>query len=131
MKEALLRVVVCALSLLVGGPLALLLPRALRTLGLERTNYQGRAICSGGGLLRALKGFWLLGAGLAATGPPVLAQFLGLSIPYARLEARREVMLGDTGANALGAALGVGAALVLPIWAQALALLVLVLFHAW
>lgn len=237
MNEAFLKLLVFALSALVGGPLSLLLPRTLRVLGLEKSNYQGEAICSGGGVLfvlaavpwfwmqaqqgnlavaaaavgfgvlgflddrwgtpefkglrghlralrqgrvttgfvkaagglvlacglawmlfrspralvaaplialsanllnlldlrplRALKGFWLLGLPLLWTGSPVLAQLLGLTIPYARLEARRTLMLGDTGSNALGAALGTAAVLVLPVWAQGLALLALALFHLW
>lgn len=81
--------------------------------------------------LRTLKGFWLLSAGLLGAGPPLLAQLWGLSLPYARLEARRRVMLGDTGANALGGALGVSAALLLPYWAQALAVTLLLGFHVW
>src|SRR5207249_359864 len=59
--------------------------------------------------LRALKLFWLLGAAMVWGGSPPLAQLLGLSVPYARLEAGRAVMLGDTGANALGGVLGVTA----------------------
>jgi UDP-GlcNAc:undecaprenyl-phosphate/decaprenyl-phosphate GlcNAc-1-phosphate transferase len=81
--------------------------------------------------LRALKAFWLLGLGLAWTGPLLLIQFLGLSLPYARLEARRTVMLGDTGSNALGAVLGVVAATVLPGWGEGLAVLALLSFHLW
>jgi UDP-GlcNAc:undecaprenyl-phosphate GlcNAc-1-phosphate transferase len=70
------------------------------------------------GRLPALPGWWpswLRGA----LQPPVTA--LGLLGPalaaarlYAPLEARRRAMLGDTGANALGALLGVTACVVLP-----------------
>jgi UDP-N-acetylmuramyl pentapeptide phosphotransferase/UDP-N-acetylglucosamine-1-phosphate transferase len=80
--------------------------------------------------LRALKAFWLLGGSLAVWSP-VAALCLGLSIPYARLEARRQVMLGDTGANALGGLLGLSAAALLPLWAQGLAAALLLAFHAW
>jgi UDP-N-acetylmuramyl pentapeptide phosphotransferase/UDP-N-acetylglucosamine-1-phosphate transferase len=81
--------------------------------------------------LRALKVFWLLGAGLFLPGPLLLAQALGLSLPYARLEARRAVMLGDTGANSLGALLGVAAAIALPPWGDCLAVALLAAFHVW
>jgi UDP-GlcNAc:undecaprenyl-phosphate/decaprenyl-phosphate GlcNAc-1-phosphate transferase len=81
--------------------------------------------------LRALKLFWLLGGALAVPGPLLLAQLLGISLPYARLEARRQVMLGDTGANALGAVTGLAAAALLPVWAQAAVVAVLAGVHAW
>jgi UDP-N-acetylmuramyl pentapeptide phosphotransferase/UDP-N-acetylglucosamine-1-phosphate transferase len=47
------------------------------------------------------------------------------------LEARRRVMLGDTGANALGGALGTAAAMLLPLWTQAAAVMLLLGFHLW
>lgn len=81
--------------------------------------------------LRALKAFWLLAVPLLLPGPAVCVQIFGLSLPYARLEAQRRVMLGDTGANALGALLGLTACLVLPPWAQCLCLAALVGLHAW
>ena len=81
--------------------------------------------------LRTLKGFWFLALPLAWTGPLLPVQFLGLSLPYLRLEAQRRVMLGDTGANALGAVVGVSLVLALPWWGLAGALGVLVLFHGW
>ncbi|HTE17395.1 MAG TPA: hypothetical protein VK689_03315, partial [Armatimonadota bacterium] len=81
--------------------------------------------------LRALKLFWLLALPLSATGPLLLIQLVGLSLPYARLEATRRVMLGDTGANALGAALGVALTLALPTWGLAGLLALLVLAHLW
>ena len=58
---------------------------------------------------------WLRGAPqpplavLALLGPPVAAMLL-----YVPMEARRRAMLGDTGANALGALFGVAACVVLP-----------------
>jgi UDP-N-acetylmuramyl pentapeptide phosphotransferase/UDP-N-acetylglucosamine-1-phosphate transferase len=81
--------------------------------------------------LRCLKAFWLLGLPLLAIGPAVLAQFYGLSIPYAPREARREVMLGDVGANALGAVLGAAAAGVLRHPAQWAFVALLLAFHLW
>ena len=65
--------------------------------------------------LRALKAFWLLGSLLLAGGAPFpLAALLGLSLAYVPQEARRTVMLGDTGANALGAVMGIAAVVTLP-----------------
>jgi len=81
--------------------------------------------------LRALKAFWLLGVPLALAGSPVLAQFVGLSLPYAWLEGRRRVMLGDTGANLLGGAVGTAAVAALPIEAILAAAAVLATFHLW
>lgn len=81
--------------------------------------------------LRTLKGFWLLSVALLWSAPPLLAQLWGMSLPYARLEARRRVMLGDTGANALGGAVGTAAMLLLPLWSQGLAVLLLLAFHLW
>lgn len=80
--------------------------------------------------LRALKVFWVFGGALFVISPPLLGLFLGLSAPYAFLERRRKVMLGDTGSNALGAVLGVSAA-GLPWWGQALMVVLLVAFHLW
>jgi len=236
MNSSLLRITLLLLGAVLGGLGAALLPRVLRVLGLERTNYQGQPIAAGGGLLfvisalpwlafgshsdlrvtlavvgfgvlgfvddrwgtaefkglrghlralrggrlttgavkalggvllasglalwnapkpgavagallialsanllnlldlrplRTLKGFWLLSAGLLWAAPPLLAQLWGMSLPYARLEARRRVMLGDTGANALGGALGTAAVLLLPLWAQVVAVLLLLAFHLW
>jgi UDP-GlcNAc:undecaprenyl-phosphate GlcNAc-1-phosphate transferase len=81
--------------------------------------------------LRALKLFWLLALPLLSFSGPVLWSTLGLTLPYSRLEARRRVMLGDTGANLLGGLLGFYAAAVLPPPAQAAIALLLVVFHAW
>lgn len=81
--------------------------------------------------LRALKVFWAVALPLLLTGSPVLWQTFGLSLPYARLEARRQVMLGDTGANLLGGLVGVCAAAVLPWWAALSATGLLGAFHLW
>src|SRR5262249_29453850 len=67
--------------------------------------------------LRALKGFALLGLvvftwGLAgARSSPATARgaLIGAAAAYAPFEARRTVMLGDAGANLLGAVLGLAA----------------------
>jgi UDP-GlcNAc:undecaprenyl-phosphate GlcNAc-1-phosphate transferase len=81
--------------------------------------------------LRALKLFWLAGAALAAWSPAVLAGCAGASLPYAWQEARRRVMLGDTGANGLGALLGYCAARALPAWGTALLAGLLMALHLW
>jgi UDP-N-acetylmuramyl pentapeptide phosphotransferase/UDP-N-acetylglucosamine-1-phosphate transferase len=81
--------------------------------------------------LRTLKLFWLAAASLVWASPVVLAQLLGLSLGYAPLEARRRTMLGDTGANALGGAIGTAAAMTLPGWAQGVVVVLLVVFHVW
>jgi UDP-N-acetylmuramyl pentapeptide phosphotransferase/UDP-N-acetylglucosamine-1-phosphate transferase len=81
--------------------------------------------------LRTLKAFWLFSVGLLGVAPPVLWAYVGLSVPYARLEAKRRVMLGDAGANLLGGVLGCLAAVVLPPLAQASLVLLLAAFHAW
>ena len=62
---------------------------------------------------------WLRGA----PGPPaavasLLGPALAAALLYAPLESRRRAMLGDTGANALGALLGVAACVVLPLAGQ-------------
>src|SRR5205823_765176 len=51
---------------------------------------------------------------MALLGPALAAALL-----YVPLEARRRTMLGDTGANALGALLGVAACALLPLAGQA------------
>ncbi len=81
--------------------------------------------------LRALKIFWLLGLIPTLAGPLLLTQTWSLTLPYARREARAELMLGDTGSNALGALLGVVGALMLPPALQAGVVAALVLFHVW
>lgn len=81
--------------------------------------------------LRALKALWLLGSPAALLGSPVIGLCLGYSLPYARREGRREWMLGDTGSNALGAAVGCAAASRLPLAGQVLGGLVLIAIHFW
>jgi hypothetical protein len=89
--------------------------------------------------LRALKVFalaalplWLAGAtaGIAAPIPAGLGALLGAGAVYARWEARREAMLGDAGANLLGALLGLAAAS-LPWSAQAAWVAALLALHAY
>jgi UDP-GlcNAc:undecaprenyl-phosphate GlcNAc-1-phosphate transferase len=92
--------------------------------------------------LRAAKGALLLGAlvtaatlffgGRAAELAPLLL-VAGAMAPYLPWEARRRVMLGDAGANFLGAAVAVVAALALASSPVTLALLtaLLLLLHAW
>jgi UDP-GlcNAc:undecaprenyl-phosphate GlcNAc-1-phosphate transferase len=81
--------------------------------------------------LRTLKAFWLFSLPLLVVAPPVLWASVGLSVPYAGLEAKRRVMLGDTGANLLGGLVGCLAAIALPPLAQAILVLLLAAFHAW
>jgi UDP-GlcNAc:undecaprenyl-phosphate GlcNAc-1-phosphate transferase len=81
--------------------------------------------------LRALKVFWLLSLPLLLTAPLPLVQLAGIAAGYAPAEAKRRVMLGDTGSNLLGCALGVALALSLPIPGLAVAVGLLVLLHAW
>jgi UDP-N-acetylmuramyl pentapeptide phosphotransferase/UDP-N-acetylglucosamine-1-phosphate transferase len=81
--------------------------------------------------LRTLKAFWAFALSLVWAGPLLLAALLGLSVPYSRLEARRSVMLGDVGANGLGAATGVAAAQLLPPAAQVILVALLLAFHLW
>lgn len=88
--------------------------------------------------LRALKGFWVTALplwGWAIVSDPagqavrMLGAMLGGTIAYAEWEARRESMLGDAGANMLGAFLGFTAAVLLPWPVQAGAVALLVAFH--
>jgi UDP-N-acetylmuramyl pentapeptide phosphotransferase/UDP-N-acetylglucosamine-1-phosphate transferase len=81
--------------------------------------------------LRTLKAFWALGVLAAPFGPAPLVALLGSSWCYARMEARRVVMLGDTGANCLGAAVGCTLAVILPPAAIVAGVLALVAFHGW
>jgi hypothetical protein len=63
---------------------------------------------------------WLRGApGSPAVAVALLGLALAPALLYAPLEARRRAMLGDTGANALGALLGVAACALLPLAGQA------------
>lgn len=80
--------------------------------------------------LRALKCFWLLAAPLVLGSAPAALVF-GLSLPYARLEAARRVMLGDAGSNALGGLLGVLAVKALPWWGEITAATALLGLHLW
>lgn len=81
--------------------------------------------------LRALKLFWLLGAAMVPVAPATLAALLGATWAYARREARGEVMLGDAGANCLGAVLGLCAYLVLPVPAAWATAALAAVFHLW
>jgi UDP-GlcNAc:undecaprenyl-phosphate/decaprenyl-phosphate GlcNAc-1-phosphate transferase len=64
---------------------------------------------------------WLRGApGSPAVAVALLGPAMAAALLYAPLEARRRTMLGDTGANALGALLGVAACALLPLAGQLL-----------
>ncbi|MGE5508955.1 MAG: hypothetical protein ACM3RP_10805 [Chitinophagales bacterium] len=84
---------------------------------------------------RAFKGFVLLGAGalaLGAPGHPVwgwLSPLAGAAAVFAGHDLRAEVMMGDTGSNVLGAAVGVAAAWTGGFGVRLGWLLALVLFH--
>jgi hypothetical protein len=75
---------------------------------------------------RAAKAFLLGGAGVLPAGPawavavPLLALY-GATIPAGWLDLRERGMLGDSGANAIGFALGAGLYTVLPGWGVAVA----------
>ena len=75
---------------------------------------------------RAAKAFLLAGAGVLPAGPtwavavPLLALY-GAVIPAGWLDLRERGMLGDSGANAIGFAVGAGLYTVLPGWATWLA----------
>ncbi len=75
--------------------------------------------------LRALKCFWLGALPLALAGPGPLLAVVGATVGYAPSEARRRLMLGDTGANLLGGLLGaaVAQALSTPVLVVGVALL--------
>jgi UDP-GlcNAc:undecaprenyl-phosphate/decaprenyl-phosphate GlcNAc-1-phosphate transferase len=63
---------------------------------------------------------WLRGGpGSPAVAVALLGPALAAALLYAPLEARRRTMLGDTGANALGALLGISACVLLPLAGQA------------
>jgi UDP-GlcNAc:undecaprenyl-phosphate/decaprenyl-phosphate GlcNAc-1-phosphate transferase len=63
---------------------------------------------------------WLRGGlGAPTLWMALLGPALAAALLYAPLEARRRTMLGDTGANALGALLGVAACALLPLAGQA------------
>jgi hypothetical protein len=75
---------------------------------------------------RAAKAFLVAGAGVLVAGPawagavPLLAVY-GAEIPSAWLDLREHAMLGDAGANALGAVVGAGLYTILPGWGLGLA----------
>ncbi len=83
---------------------------------------------------RALKVFfaWGLAVAAAAWGSPgslLLAPLLGSALAYARRDLRGEAMLGDTGSNLLGAALGVATAGACSLPGQVVVVVVLVALH--
>jgi UDP-N-acetylmuramyl pentapeptide phosphotransferase/UDP-N-acetylglucosamine-1-phosphate transferase len=81
---------------------------------------------------RALKGFALLCAVSLVAAPNslhLLAPLLVAAIVSAPADLAGRAMMGDVGANALGAAAGLGLVLVLSPWARLAALVILVAFH--
>jgi UDP-N-acetylmuramyl pentapeptide phosphotransferase/UDP-N-acetylglucosamine-1-phosphate transferase len=82
---------------------------------------------------RALKGFWLLSLlGVGVTRGDGWLAFVPLwasTLAYAPDDFRRKAMLGDAGANPLGACFGVWVTLHWSLTAQVLLLLVLIAFH--
>lgn len=58
-----------------------------------------------------------------------LSPLVGIALAYAPYDFRSRVMLGDTGANLLGFALGLGAVLVFPFGGRLLLLLLLISLH--
>ncbi|HUW64340.1 MAG TPA: hypothetical protein VMW83_06545 [Spirochaetia bacterium] len=65
----------------------------------------------------------------AGHGPPWLALLVGAALAYLPADLRRRAMLGDTGANALGAVLGLAITTSLPVAGRQAALAVLLLLH--
>jgi len=82
---------------------------------------------------RALKGFWLLSLlGVGVTRGDGWLAFVPLwasTLAYAPDDFRRKAMLGDAGANPLGACFGIWVTLRWSLTAQVLLLLVLIAFH--
>jgi hypothetical protein len=82
---------------------------------------------------RALKGFWLLSLlGIGVTRGDGWLAFVPLwasTLAYAPDDFRRKAMLGDAGANPLGACFGIWVTLHWSLTAQVLLLLVLIAFH--
>lgn len=81
--------------------------------------------------LRALKGYWLLSLCSLGAGSSVQGALLGVSVAYSLDEGRRRVMLGDAGANALGAVVGFQICALLTVWQESLVVALLALFHLW
>jgi hypothetical protein len=90
--------------------------------------------------LRALKAFalggvplwlWLTGGTPAPELEAGLSALLGAAPVYGLFEARRRVMLGDAGANMLGAVLGFAAAATLPWPVQLAAVAALTALHVY
>jgi len=81
---------------------------------------------------RALKTWLLLAIGPALAGStvrPLLAAVGVWALLYAPLDLGAKAMLGDTGANALGALAGLGLVLVLPFWGKVVLIAVLLGLH--
>lgn len=83
---------------------------------------------------RALKVFfsWGLALVVASWGSPgllLVAPLLGSALAYARRDLRGEAMLGDTGSNLLGAALGVATSSSSSLLGEVLVVAVLVVLH--
>ncbi|MBE3555946.1 MAG: hypothetical protein IMW91_02515 [Firmicutes bacterium] len=84
---------------------------------------------------RALKGFYfssLIGLILMeGKGAVTILPFVGASLSFFPMDLRKRAMLGDSGANLLGAAFGLWAVLALPLWGKGVLLILLVFFHYW
>ena len=130
-------------KLLGGGALALVLASAIRPgAGLARLIADGALVALAANLAngfdtapgRAVKAgllAWVPLAVVAGTGPVgvALAPVIGAAVGLLPEDLGERVMLGDAGANLLGAALGVGALLALGPGARVLALAVLALLN--
>ncbi len=81
---------------------------------------------------RALKGFLLLTLVAASAAPDtlrLLCPVVAAAIVSAPSDLAGRAMMGDVGANVLGAAAGLGLVLALPPWARIGAVAVLIVFH--